>query len=239
MAIALMTAFILPPIALAGSNTIKVTVKPTSKVSFTSIKVRTDNGPVVVNPPAGWTATKVPRSTREWNITGGSIPPGGSMSLTLSVGGNRIPDGSVIGGDYKDKNGNTRWVTTCPDPLSQIVIFADGQDIDYLGYSIPEGEYGYFFEWWNPDGFTDITKTATIDLGLGVDAYNFAVISNSFSLTELSQLEGIQIIGNDALITTFMDEDDATGNPGIPVSWNFDSGTGVCSTKCVNDHFHN
>lgn len=214
----------------ANSVNVTATVKASSTVPFTSFRVYTDNGPDTVTGPPGWTTTRVAGSTRAWDLTGGpAVPPGGNLTATITVGGAHTPGGSFTAGDYKNAAGNTVWVTTCPDPLSQIVIGAGSSSVNYLGYTIPAGQYGYFYEWWNPAGFGDQTKTASINLGPASGAYNFAVIANSFSIAELSQQQGLQMQGSDATLTAFMDAGSATGTPGMTTSWSFDPAAGIAN----------
>ncbi len=226
---AILVSLSLPCSLRANSVNVTATVKASSAVPFTSFRVYTDNGPDTVTAPPGWTAARVAGSTRAWNLSGGAVPPGSSLTATITVAGNNTPGGSFIGGDYKNAAGNTVWVTTCPDPLSQIVIGAGNSSVNYLGYTIPAGQYGYFYEWWNPAGFGDQTKTANINLGLASGAYNFAVIANSFSVAELSQQQGLQMQGSDATMTAFMDAGSATGTPGKTTGWSFDPTTGIAT----------
>jgi hypothetical protein len=222
------TILLLSGLAQGGSFVVNTGVKAGSTANFTSFRVITDNGPVQVTPPAGWVANRVPRSTRVWEITGGWVPPGGAFSVTLSVPG-RTPTGAFIGGDYVDAAGRQIWVTTCPDPLSTIVIAAGATDLNYLGYVVPAGQYGYFYEWWNPENFPDATGRAEIQVGSFAGAYNFQTINNSFPLSDLSAQENLQIDGADSLMTTFMDPSAASGIPGVNTAWSFDATTGIAS----------
>ena len=212
----------------AGTSSRTGTVKPTSAFPFTSFTVQTNNTKDNVTGPPGWNSKKT--GPRTWEFTGGpAVPPGGNFTVTATRPGPTLPTVSIVGGDYKDNNGNHVWVTSCPDPLGNIVIKAGGTPVDYLGYTIPAGQYGYFFEWWNPAGFTDQTKAANLFLGLNSGAYNFATIANSFTVAQLAQLGNVQVFGADASLRSYMQAVDATGIAGMQVSWSYNKTTGVAS----------
>lgn len=215
-------------IAWGANSTRTAQVKGSSSYPFTSFTVQTNNAQDTVTPPAGWRGRKT--GPRTWEFTAGApIPPGGAFTVTASRPGPTAPTVSIVGGDYRDNQGNHYWVTSCPDPLANLVIQAGAQPVTYLGYTIPAGEYGYFMEWWNPSTFTDQTKTASVFLGQSSGAFNFATIANSFTAAQLGQLQGVQIFGSDATLTDFMNASNATGSPGVPVSFSYNPSTGVAS----------
>lgn len=227
--------------ASAETETITVTPKANDNRTYTSIKMVTWVAGTVVAIP-GFNC--VPDATfpnggpTTWTCTGGSLTRANPAVISLTKNGG-TPSGKVHSYDYVDKNGNTVWVGACFDPMGYRVVEGGPTGVMYLGYAIPANEYGYFYQLYLAADAPAAIETVDIILGnaLGnsTDAYNFQVLGNSFDTDpvpgfDLGDLELPLDTMPDGFVyevVPYMEEDDATGLPGIDPVWTFDAVNGV------------
>ena len=155
------------------------------------------------------------------------------MNVTNTAGNARVQG---VSGDYRDDEGNARWVTICSDPISATVISGGSIGDTYLGYSIPPNEFGYFYQMWNVSDFSDQTKSADIRIGRSSGAHTFEVIANTFEINpvdgfDLQDLEVWSAVPENTIfeVQQYMEEEEALGVPGIDTDWEFDAATGVAT----------
>lgn len=211
-------------------------VKPTSTTPFTSWTVQTTNPATTADPVPGWTRTKV--GPKEWRYTNNTTPIGGTFTVNLSGAGGT--NGQVVAGDYTDANGRTVWVGTCLDPIGYRVVSGGATGTSYLGYNVPAGQYGYFYQMYNPAGYGGISKTATIGVGAASGATNFQVLASAFAflptagfdLQDLA-LPDINRLDDTYAMQQYMEPLDAVAAASlagiVPVSWSFNAVTGDAS----------
>ncbi len=212
--------------------------KATSGANCTSAKIAKNNGNMTIAAPAG-AVVKGPAagSTGTWEVTGLNIPPGGQANFTFTN-----PDGTAnyrfISFDYQNAAGKTVWTGKCNDPIAYHVLSGGPAGDNYLGYPIPAGQYGYFYQMFpNATNNTTVLQ-ARINLGVGSGAYNFQVLNNSFRHFPDPgfDLDDIQVPLRDPpngynydVLVPYMGPEAATGIPGIPTAWSYNSGTNVAT----------
>jgi hypothetical protein len=215
--------------ALGGSMTLRPRVKKGSKRIFTSFKIRTRSKTNDVVPPAGWGATQT--GDRTWEVSGGEVGPGGSVPIDVNnpTGTAR---GRILGGDYKRPDGTTKWVGTCSDPVGWAVIHGGDEGTTYLGYPIPAGEWGYFYQMYNTLDVTYQTMETIINIDPATEPYNFSLVPvlETFEINPVPEFDlGDLVVPISIPDTTteyelqhYMDEEDAIAPPGVQMDWVYD-----------------
>lgn len=231
---------VLAAAAAASADTVqrRATVKNTpGSPSITSWWVTTPSRDVTVT-AGGWTATRNANNPKLWHLTGGSTPPGGSVTANLTQRGGVGSTGGFVAFNYTDNNGKYHpYETEVDDPIAQTVVFGGSLGTSFLGYEIPANEYGYFFQQWAPLDAEHAIGTTQIRLGSHSDARNFAVLNNTFNHLpgpgmDLTDTDVPRLApGEDTTwgASATMHEDAATGNPGVPTLWSFNPATGTAT----------
>jgi hypothetical protein len=199
-------------------------VKSTSTSPFTSWLIETNNPNTAPNGVLGWNLTQLGPKT--WEFSGGLTNPGDTFTATLHNPFNTNPGGQVTGGDYLS-NGNQVWVKKCSDPLAMRVVSGGASGTSYLGYSIPAGQYGYFYQMYNQTGYGGVTKTMNITIGAGTSVSNLQVLNNHFAFLPVAgfdlddlALPDVNRLDNNYDVQQYMEPGDATGVAGtVPLSW--------------------
>lgn len=224
--------------AQAETKTGTITNKPGSGATCTSAKIAKNNGGMTITAPAGATV-KGPAagSTGTWEVTGLNIPPGGTATFTFT-NNNGTVNYRFISFDYKNAAGKTVWTGKCNDPIAFHVVTGGPGGDNYLGYPIPSGHYGYFYQMYpNPTNTTTVLQ-ASIQLSPGSGAYNFQVLTSRFPYQASPgfDLEDILVPAknppdgyNYQVQVPYMDASQAVGLPGILTSWSFNPVTNTAT----------
>ena len=225
--------------AQADSRTQTARNKPASQVNLKSFILVTDNSQSGVGVPAGWTANQQGNS-RTWHITANAgnagVPPGMNFTATVSRNG-QVGQSNFTHADYDDANGNNQIIGSCGDPLGVHVVNGGANGADYLGYSVPAGQYGYFYQQWAPSDAVGTVLNTMIQVGAESGAYNFQVLNNSFAVApgagfDRGDLSSPPLVTGEGFVQEFqqyMEPADATGLPGIATGFSFNPMTGVAT----------
>jgi hypothetical protein len=199
-------------------------VKDAATQPFTSWLVETTNPNTTPSEPLGWTRTQI--GPRVWRFTGGTTNPGGTFTTTLTNPNTTNPGGQVTGGDYL-VNGNPVWVKVCSDPVGMRAVSGGATGTTYLGYEIPAGQWGYFYQMYNQANYGGITAKLEITLQPGTTISNLQVLDNHFAFLptagfDLDDMALPDISRMDDLyeVQQYMEPGDALGPGGtVPATW--------------------
>ncbi len=242
-------------LAPATSAQVKVEVlnKPTSRLDFTSFVLRQRDKNAAIDAaklPPGWVVDNRwgPNDPKKRGLigvkyqgpAGSPLKPGQKLIIPVNGAGKR--PAYTVAGDYI-KNGKLFWKGPCGDPISYSVVEGGDDGTTYLGYHVPAGEYGYFYQMWNFENFNDEVYEAYIPVGRSTGAHNFQVLDNSFQhLSDPGNFD-LQEIVSPILhdpdlpweVQHYMEEEDALGHGGVPTGWTYDAGTGVATMSFFPD----
>lgn len=230
--------FLICSASAAETKVGKIKNKPGSGRNCTSAKIAKNNGDMTITPPPGATVTGPKAgSTGTWEVTGLNIPPGGEAEFTFT-NNNGTVNYHFISFDYKNAAGKTVWTGKCNDPIAFHVLSGGPDGENYLGYPIPSGHYGYFYQMYpNATNSTTVLR-AHIHLGPGNGAYNFQVLPNRFPFLPSPgfDLDDIQVPLMESpdgyeyeVLAPYMDPANAQGIPGISTNWSFNPATNIAT----------
>ena len=222
-------------VASAGTKTLRAYTKPWDTRTFTSVSVVTYAKQVTA---PGFRSRRVRNyggGRYGWVLWGGTIDRYSPLTITM-YHPTGTAGGAISGYDYK-RNGRVRWVGLCHDPISYHIEEGGATGATYLGYPIPPGQCGYFYQMWLTADAEDTVVSAQFDLGPESGAYNFQVLDNSFPTLpdpgfDLGDLEIPLLEMPDGYIyeiIDYMEPADATGLPGEVTQWAYDSLTGLAT----------